>query len=641
MDPENSEKPRPLGGRPLVDADFRKMVNAVTDYAIFLLDINGAIRSWNAGAKKLKQYDFHEVEGKHFSIFYPQELKDRQWPQHELKEALRLGRFEDEGWRVRRDGTRFWANIIITRLDDDDGTPVAFSKITRDLSERRQQEELLRHSEERFRLLVDNVRDYAIFMLDPGGYIVSWNAGAEVNTGYKSDEVVGKHFSIFYSEDIAQSDAPKIELETALHGGRFLDEGWRRRKDGSRYWAGVVLTPVFDRAGTHRGFAKVTRDLTAARKMLDMETEGRRVASYLAMLGHELRNPLAPVVNAVSVLKQLQIEAGPIVAVRDVIDRQVSQMVRLIDDLLDVSRITTGKIRLERKPVALRNVVSHALEATQPLIQQKQHHLNVEDVRDVWISGDSVRLVQILSNVLNNAAKFTPRGGTISLATHATGNKVEIRIKDNGPGIQPLQQENIFAMFTQGEQGLDRPSGGLGIGLALSRQLVTLHGGDIRVYSKGVSGQGSEFVIVLPVISKPLGSLQETSQNMQVLVVDDNADAADMLRMLVENLGYSTDVAYDGLQGVERAMKTCPQLVLMDIGMPGLSGHEAARRINQEMVNPPLLVAVSGYGQERDRQDSLESGFLAHLRKPVTLPQLAQLLKAHVREFPETPRSSV
>jgi PAS domain S-box-containing protein len=304
----SDERAQPLGSRPLTDADYRLMVDAASDYAIFALDLDGFIRSWNAGARKLKGYEADEVIGRHFSMFYPQELKDRHWPQHELAEALKVGRFEDEGWRIRKDGTRFWANIIITRLLGPGGELRGFSKITRDLSERRRQEELLRNSEERFRLLVESVKDYAIFMLDPSGHVVSWNPGAENNKGYKAAEIIGKHFSVFYPEELAHTGAPELELETALKKGRYRDEGWRVRKDGSRYWAGVVLTAIYDELGRHRGFAKVTRDLTESRKISALEDEGRRILQFIAMLGHELRNPLAPMTNAVALMRREPLE---------------------------------------------------------------------------------------------------------------------------------------------------------------------------------------------------------------------------------------------------------------------------------------------------------------------------------------------
>ena len=251
----------PLSVNRLTDTDYRLMVDAVADYAIFLLDPSGIVLSWNSGARKIKGYEAHEVVGRHFAMFYPPELIKRNWPEHELNMAREAGVFENEGWRLRKNGTRFWANIVITKISGLNGELRGFAKITTDLSERRRQDELLRLSEERFRLLVDGVQDYAIFMLDPSGHVVSWNAGAQKAKGYEASEIIGKHFSVFYPLDVAPG-WPDQELQIALRDGRCEDVGWRIRKDGSRFWASVVITPVMDANGRHRGFAKVTRDLT-------------------------------------------------------------------------------------------------------------------------------------------------------------------------------------------------------------------------------------------------------------------------------------------------------------------------------------------------------------------------------------------
>lgn len=299
------------------------MIDSVSDYAIFLLDVNGVIRTWNDGARRLKGYTDEDVIGQHFSMFYPHDVREQGWPEHELQEATRLGRFEDEGWRLRKDGSRFWANVIITRLLLPTGELRGFSKITRDLTDRRRYEELVRHSEERFRLLVDNVRDFSIFMLDPAGYIASWNVGAQKISGYSADEVIGKHFSMFYPNDPMLAEAPAAELRSALKEGHFEDEGWRTRKDGGRYWARVLLTPVIDDTGRHRGFAKVQQDLTQIRRVSALEDEGRRLTDFLAMLGHELRNPLAPIAHVSGLLDREPKASKTLTVASDVLRRQL------------------------------------------------------------------------------------------------------------------------------------------------------------------------------------------------------------------------------------------------------------------------------------------------------------------------------
>lgn len=326
---------------------FQLLVEAVQDYGIYMLDAQGVITAWNQGAQRIKQYKADEVIGKHFSLFYPPEAIASGWPCKELRYAQEKGRYEDEGWRVRKDGTRFWANVVITALVDKTGALIGFGNVTRDLTERRQNEEALRASDQRFRLLVASVTDYAIYMLSPEGVVESWNSGAELIKGYPPAEVIGQHFRMFYRSQDVQKGAPEEELRLALANGKVEREGWRVRRDGSAFWANVVLTTVVDDLGGLRGYAKVTRDMTERRQLEGLEKSSQRMREFLAMLAHELRNPLAPMRNAVSIL---QMEPAPSTLVksgRDMLDRQVSHLTRLVDDLLDVGRMTSGKITLQ------------------------------------------------------------------------------------------------------------------------------------------------------------------------------------------------------------------------------------------------------------------------------------------------------
>ena len=621
----------PLNQRTLTDADFRLMVDSVTDYAIIVLDPGGIVISWNEGARKLKGYDAPDVLGRHFSLFYPTELLEQNWPEQALETARRDGRLEEEGWRLRSDGTRFWASVVITRIASAGGEVRGFSLITRDRSENRRQDEMLRMSEERFRLLVEGVKDYAIFMLDPGGHIVSWNLGAQKNKGYEASEIIGQHFSKFYPAELAASGWPEQELRYALRDGRFEDEGWRIRKDGSRFWASVVITALHDATGRHRGFAKVTRDLTERRRVTALEDEGRRVTNFLAMLGHELRNPLAPISNALELLKREKTASAAVVHTRDIIGRQLRQMTRLVDDLLDVGRITSGKIQLENKPVRLRDAIAEAIEAVRPLIDGKSQtlHLQAQEA-DPWIAGDSARVIQIVSNLVHNAAKFTGNGGNIHVSLSRTAAEADISVRDDGPGIPPQDLQRIFDLFVQGEQNLARTQGGLGLGLSLVQQLTTLHGGRVSAFSTGRPGEGSEFVVQFPTTQAPVAMLEAQPRpvgEQRVLVVDDNVDAAETMAMLLEALGYRSSVVHGGLAAIEAVKAQDPDVVLLDIGLPDLSGHEVARRVRAEMVNPPPLIAVAGYGQASDRDTSLEAGFRAHLTKPVDVDKLSALLE--------------
>ncbi len=628
-----SMRARTVAIEPPQDADYRHMVDTLGDYAMFMLDAEGYVRSWNAGARRLKLFAPEDIIGRHFSTFYTEDDIARDWPAQELRYAIKLGRFEDEGWRVRKNGSRFWANIIITKLVDENGRHIGFSKITRDLTERRQQEEALRQSEERFRLLVDGVSDYAIFMLNTHGTIVSWNAGAEKNTGYTAAEIIGHHFSIFYPPDVIASGWPEDELRFALRDGRFEDEGWRLRKDGTRFWASVIITALYNQQGQHRGYAKVTRDLTERKRISALEDESRRITSFLAMLGHELRNPLAPIANAMTILQLPNVQADSIRLASEIIERQVRQMTRLVDDLLDVGRITSGKVHLEFEAVDLRGVLTEAHEAVEPMIKAKRHVMHLEfDDSEVWVRGDRARLIQIVSNLLNNAAKFTQPGGRLELILKRLGSNARIVVRDNGPGIRAKVLPHVFGLFVQGEQEASRSLGGLGLGLSLVQQLVIMHGGDVEVRSDPPISPGTEFVVQLPLIASPATNVLRSTAprsagHRYVLVVDDNLDASLTLQLLLQSMGYRTAVAHDGPSALQIAKDSEPDAILLDIGLPGLDGLQVAERVTLEMARPPLMFAVSGYGQQSDREASIAAGFQEHLTKPLDIGKLVQLLE--------------
>ena len=609
------------------------LIDAVVDYGIFVLDPQGHVVSWNSGAQKLKGYTREEIVGQHFSKFYPPDSVASGWPQEELRLARQRGRFEDEGWRVRKDGSRFWANVVITALYEEDGELAGFAKITRDLTERRRHEEQLRVSEERQRLLVDSVRDYAIFMLDPDGVVLSWNGGAHEIKGYTAPEIIGRHFSVFYTPEDKSAGKPELELKTAREQDRAEDEGWRVRKDGSIFWAYVVVTAIRGADGRLLGFAKVTRDMSDRRRLEELERSSRRMNEFLAMLAHELRNPLAPIRNAVTIMQLESLNSPVLRNCRDVIDRQLTHVTRLVDDLLDVGRLNTGKIKLRKEMLRLSDVVARSVETARPLVAARRHTLDVEQPEEgVYVHGDATRLSQVLQNLLVNAAKYTPEGGHIRLTVQPIGSFVNITVADNGRGIAADNLQRIFELFMQAETGTGAPAdSGLGIGLTLARSLVEMHGGSIEAHSAGL-GQGSSFTVRLPAASaveqaEAEEALEAGPAGLRVLVVDDNRDSADSATDVLRLLGNQVESAYDGESGIQLARRFRPHMVLLDLAMPGVDGFEVRRRLLEDGGHEDaFFVAMTGFGNEEDKKRTQAAGFDAHLTKPVELDVLITLL---------------
>ena len=626
----------PQPDSPLELADpFRQLVHGVQDYAIFLLDREGRIVSWNRGAERLKGYAAAEIIGKHFSVFYPSEAIERRWPQRELQMAHESGRFEDEGWRLRKDGSRFWADVVITALHDEGGALRGFSKITRDLTERRRREETLRQSEERFRLLVEGVKDYAIFMLDADGRIASWNAGAQRMNGYSAQEIIGRHFSTFYPREAIDKKWPEQELAMAREHGRFEEEGPRLRKDGTSFSANVVITPLYDQEGVLIGYAKVTRDLTERKRVDALEKAEGQMSEFLAILAHELRNPLAPISNALHLLALRPAADETEKWVREVLQRQTGQIARLVDDLLDASRITRSVVSLNRQLLDVRSVVRAAVDASMQWMQAHGHTLSVDLAEDqpLTVAADEARLLQVLQNLLQNAAKYTLDGGQVAVSAHREGGEVVIAVRDNGVGMDAELLQSAFDLFKQGRQALHRPQGGLGVGLTLVQRLVRLHGGTVVARSAGVD-RGSEFVVRLPAAEAlPTSAAQAqerpSSTPRKVLVIDDNSDAANALRLLLENDGHNVRVAHDGVSGLALAREYQPEYLLLDIGLPRLNGYDIAASVRGDPeLKHTTIVAITGYGQVHDRARTAAVGFDHHLTKPVEFSALQELFRA-------------
>jgi PAS domain S-box-containing protein len=513
--------------------------------------------------------------------------------------------------------------------------------LRQDIVVRTKLEDELRRSEEKFRLLVGGIRDYAVFMLDTEGRIASWNAGAEAIKGYKAEEIIGEHFSRFYPQESIDAKIPQMELEVATRVGRFEDEGWRLRKDGTAFWANVIITALFDSTGLLRGFAKVTRDMTERRRVVALEESERKMNEFLAMLGHELRNPLAPIRNALDLMRIQSNGDSTHEWARSVIDRQLTQLTRLVDDLLDIGRISSGKIALHQEPIEINAAVQRAVEASRPLADASRHTLEIRlSPEPLSVDGDLTRLSQVILNLLTNAIKYTPAGGRIEVDVARDGAFAVVRVKDTGIGMSPELIPTVFDLFVQGERSLDRSEGGLGIGLTLVKRLVALHGGTVSVHSDG-PGRGSEFTISLPALAQssaprepqPAAPVAPAHRASRVLIVDDNRDSADTLAALLEAWGHEVRTLYDGPSVIAAVAEFQPNVVLLDIGLPKMNGYEVAAQLRKSANRRPLiLVAFTGYGQDEDRRRVREAGFDYHLVKPLEPAELEKILDSVIAD---------
>lgn len=524
-----------------VDANaFRLLVESVSDYAIFMLDADGYVLSWNAGAQRMNGYRPDEIVGKHFSTFYPPDAIARDWPAEELQRAARDGRFEDEGWRIRKDGSQFWANVVLTALRDTSGRLIGFGKVSRDLSERRQAEQQLREGEERFRLLVESTLDYAIFMLDPEGHVRSWNQGAQRIKGYTTEEIVGRHFSTFYTPEAIASGWPPHELREAARVGRFEDEGWRVRKDGTRFWANVIITAMRGVDGALRGFVKVTRDISErkaheeriqnltrelqsrveelAATNRELEQKSAENESFVYSVSHDLRSPL---VNLQGFSHELELSANalkevlcdpavpPEVQARGIslisgelaeslafIRNSVRHLGNIIDGLLRLSRV--GRVEYQFEPVDVAAVVADILSSMHTTINASGARIEVRPLP--MVRGDRNAIGQVFANIVGNAVKsFDPaRPGAIEIS--ATDDVLPVfAVRDNGIGIPAEYRSKMFQVF-QHVHGANLR--GEGMGLAIVRRIVERHGG--RIWFESTAGRGTTFYFTLAPAAAPL-----------------------------------------------------------------------------------------------------------------------------------------
>ncbi|WP_277186819.1 PAS domain S-box protein [Caballeronia sp. BR00000012568055] len=620
----------------LADALRRRRTVLDNAHVAFVsMDEAGLVVDWNEAAVQLFGWRMAEVMGRELAdLIVPARFRDAH--RAGLTRYLATGEARMMNQRVelaalRRDGTEFAAELTISEVWFDGQRQ--FACFVHDITDRRRAHD----ANERLRLLIDAVSDYAICMLDHNGIVRSWNSGAEAIYGFTAEEAIGRHFALFYVSDELGRDRPSDDLRHTIDRGRVEHEDWRVRRDGSEFWAHVILSALPKSGGREHGFVKITRDMTARRRLEELEASSRRMNEFLALLGHELRNPLAPIRNAVSILKLKASDDADVVRSRQIVDRQLAHLTKLVDDLLEAGRVSSGKIRLSTEIVDIADVVQLSVEASQPSFDARNQRIVMRDSgQRLFVNGDSTRLVQALNNLLNNASKFSPTGSTITLEVGPRGGSAMVRVIDQGRGIAPQALAIVFDLFVQEHPpGAHLDEGGLGIGLTLVRAIAELHGGHVEAKSEG-TGRGSSFSLWLPlaqapsqIIAPPAAPRDERVEQLDVLVVDDNRDSADSMTLLVDMLGHAARAAYDGPEALGLFDQTRPQIVLLDLSMPGMTGFDVIRHMRERQANEGqrvIVAAMTGLGSDEDMARTRAAGFDAHLVKPVNLPELERVL---------------
>ena len=629
-----TERRRAEAERQEIETRFTSLVKNIKDHAIFTLDHEGRVTSWNVAAEQVLGYSEAEALGQHFAFIFTPDDRQQGMPEAELRAAREVGRAEDERWHLRKGGERFWALGIVSALHDTDGRLTGFSKILRDMTDWKRAEQIMQANEQRLRLALN------------AAYTVAFEWDIVRN------EVRRQHSRLVAAPETPEERPSSLEeFVEAVHPDdreRFLanlhsalaypERGYRAEyrmcePDGRIVWLTEHGYLECDEQGQPQRLIGLIQDVTE-RKAADaaLQEANRRKDAFLATLAHELRNPLAPIRTGLDLIEALRGDASACEEPIRMMDRQVNHLVRLVDDLLDVSRISRGKIQLRQERLELAEIIHAALAMCESSLSQGDRHVSVNvPSQPLSVEGDRVRLVQVFANLLNNAARFTDAGGRIDIRVTPRGERVEIQVQDDGRGIPSERLGKIFEIFSQAEPGL---GAGLGIGLSLVQGLVELHGGKVSAESQG-SGCGATFTVFLPLCPRaPAQATADEATDLgvlpaecRVLAVDDNRDITEGLRLLLSVLGAEVRVAHDGAEAVRICADWLPTHVLMDLGMPGMDGYEAARRLRANHPDSAFrLIAVTGWGQGEDRQRAREAGFDEHLVKPVGVVELKAVL---------------
>ncbi|HWJ58640.1 MAG TPA: PAS domain S-box protein [Sphingomicrobium sp.] len=629
---------------------FELLVQSVTDYAIYMLDPEGRVTSWNAGAQRIKKYTADEIIGEHFSRFYTPEERERQVPRIALETAVREGRFEAEGWRVRKDGSRFWANVVIDPIREPSGKLIGFAKVTRDLTERKAAEEELRASEERFRLLVQSVTDYAIYMLDREGRVSSWNSGAERFKGYRAGEIMGKHFSQFYTDEERQAEVPRIALETAEREGRFEAEGWRVRKDGSRFWASVIIDPIRNDEGELIGFAKVTRDLSEKRAIEEQLRQSQKmeaVGQLTGGLAHDFNNLLTGISGSLEMMR-MRIAQGRMadferysLAAQGAVKRAAA----LTHRLLAFARRQT----LDPKPTNANRLLSSLEELIRRTVGL-DIAVEIVGASGLWPTlVDPNQLENAVLNLCINARDAMPDGGKLTIETAnkwmderaarrhdlQVGQYVSICVTDTGVGMTPEIAAKAFEPFFT-----TKPIGeGTGLGLSMIYGFARQSGGQVRIYSE--VGEGTTMCIYLPRHTEDaapdeeaenVSSLDQVGEGEVVLVIDDEPTIRMLVAEVLADSGYAVIEAVDGPAGLKVLESNARiDLLITDVGLPGgINGRQVADAARVQRPNLKVLF-ITGFAENAVLgQTRLESGMFV-MTKPFQMDAFAQRIREIIK----------
>ena len=624
---------------------FRVTLRSIGD-AVMTTDIDGRVTYLNEVAETLTGWSHSEAVGQPLErVFHIVNEVSRQPVDNPATRALRQGivvGLANHTILIRKDGTECPIDDSAAPIRNEHGEVSGCVLIFRDVTAQRQVEREKTNQLHTARLLASIVEtsNDAIISKSLDGVIQSWNAAAERLFGFTAEQAIGQNISLVIPpERMVEEEQIIAQLRAGQRIAHFETE--RVRSDGQPIIVSLTISPIKDAEGNVVGASKIVRDVTERKRLednlrmlaADLSENDRRKNEFLATLAHELRNPLAPMSNMLEVLKRSDGNSEILKRAHETIERQLGQMVRLVDDLLDLNRITHDRLELRRSQVELSSVIQQAVEAAHPLIDAAGHELTVKlPDEPIYLNADRTRLAQVFGNLLNNSSKYTKENGVISLEAKRVDNEVVVTVKDNGAGIPPDKLDSIFDMFMQVERTSDRSQGGLGIGLTLVKRLVDMHGGSIEPRSNG-EGMGSEFIVRLPILSKPSMASQDGSESTRatptrrVLIVDDNRDSADSLAMLMQITNNEAYLAHDGVEAVEAIEKHRPEVVLLDIGLPKLDGHEVCRRVRKEPWGKDILIiALTGWGQEEDRRKSQEAGFDGHLVKPVDYEKLLDVL---------------